>query len=78
VKGDHMSEWQPIATAPKDGGMILIASDGQAAVMRWNLACQWWSLVVTGDGASSSRWEDMEWDERACWMPIPTGFEVKP
>jgi hypothetical protein len=67
-----MSEWQPIATAPRDGRSFLI-TDGVAVLIGGR------SFVCTGEMTESSFWHTQSgsgWDPNykrspTHWMPLP-------
>jgi hypothetical protein len=67
-----MSEWQPIATAPRDGTWVLAHRAGD-----WTLP----ELVQWHQGVNHSYWQTMEYgwptksSQATCgpthWMPLP-------
>ncbi|MGM5018745.1 DUF551 domain-containing protein [Tardiphaga sp. 367_B4_N1_1] len=75
-----MSEWKPIATAPRDGTRLLIF-DGQAYIARWrDDACfggndenrpAWQIFDCEGD-----EWYAVATDEATHWMPLPAAPAV--
>ncbi len=64
-----MSEWQPIATAPKDGTVILIYGDEAMTTAYWRHIQMgrdgYWALWCAGSYA-----EDDEVNATH-WMPLP-------
>lgn len=63
-----MSEWQPIATAPKDGTRMLVAcTNGAVYAVRWGpLPDDGW-VVVGGSDLSVGRVRRIP----THWMPLP-------
>lgn len=64
-------EWQPIETAPKDKGQVLLYSAG-------------WEMVTIGQRAAiphENSWIDADprqsVDEPTHWMPLPDAPELK-
>lgn len=63
------SPWQDIATAPKDGTYILIATkrhDGGMTSARWDDDVDWWML---DDGKNPEIW--LRGPAPTHWMPLP-------
>lgn len=51
-----MSEWQPIATAPRDGTSVLIAVDGLVHLGRWFGGAKWQIADRAFDARSPTHW----------------------
>jgi hypothetical protein len=76
-----MTEWQPIATAPKDGTVILVTNG-------WNIACARWDDDSWPYAANNARWSISDWHNDPIhlrggymsthWMPLPSLPESKP
>ena len=64
-KGNEMSEWQPIETAPKDSTYILGYDNGMQCTVYWDSPGKYWSLVVCGSHAEDDKWTPTH------WMPLP-------
>ena len=69
-----MSEWQPIETAPKDGGDLLLFCPARGAVRgSWN-ACKYDSKprpYWTHDRERLYGVKDTRADQPTHWMPLP-------
>jgi len=72
----HTTNWRPIATAPKDGTIILVWRYGEIQMVKWakNNCNEWWSKP---DGTHISRFdkydsgEPMDEEIPTHWMPLP-------
>lgn len=62
-----MRDWQPMATAPRDGTAVLLALSERhyprvlEGVWRGDVAYPWWD----------TRPRFFAWDEPIAWMPMP-------
>ena len=69
-----MSEWKPIATAPKDGSHILVFADGKitsAYFDCWSPIYGTWQLCVPSDG-----YRDSDEILPILWMTLPNPPET--
>jgi hypothetical protein len=68
-----MSEWQPIATAPKDGTPIdlwISGSNRRFADCRFHRGMwQHWWMDCFGSGMD---WQSLDSHKPTHWMPLPT------
>jgi hypothetical protein len=66
--------WQPIATAPKDGRVVLLWYGGVFV----GLVMAWWQEAIPADDGGAripARWEDIgegfTVNDATHWMPLP-------
>lgn len=70
IEGESLSAWQPIATAPKDGTLILIRErSGRIQVAKWSCPDGYhpgWYVQLTRSGDDGyPTWDVVQ------WAPIP-------
>jgi hypothetical protein len=65
-----MSEWESIATAPKDGGDLILLSENGIRVAHWTDQSRWfkgWFIAMDGKPGSGGMFAK----NPTHWMPLP-------
>lgn len=71
-----MSDWQPIATAPKDGTVVLLANDAHPEMgvhaMAWKAEMGHWEGHQFTPGTHGARfWDRDATNQPTHWQPLP-------
>lgn len=68
-----MAEWQPIATAPKDGSIVLLGrfTGDPKARKEGYISTDWWHNAAAGDGFTGfGNFNTTHWPPTH-WLPLP-------